>query len=123
MTATQLVGGIGVVLAAGLYFVIARTARRHRWNRTVLLGLSVMSGVCLIAMVVTDWPGEQLARFWADHSILAAVVSTLLLISVGYLAFEAGESAEQAKLNRSVTSAGLSPDWSIIWSTSTSRCQ
>jgi hypothetical protein len=27
---------------------------------------------------------------------------------VGYLAFEAGESAEQAKLNRSVTSAGLS---------------
>lgn len=101
-------GGIGVVLAAALYVVIARTARRQRWNRTVLLGLSVLSGAGLVAMVVTDWPGEQLARFWADHSILAAVVSTLLLISVGYLAFEAGESAEQAKLNRSVTSAGLS---------------
>jgi hypothetical protein len=59
-------------------------------------------------MVLTDWPGEQLAHFWADHSILATVVSSLLLLSVGYLAFEAGDNANQAELNRSVTSAGLS---------------
>jgi hypothetical protein len=35
-------------------------------------------------------------------------VSSLLLISVGYLAFEAGESRKQTELSRSVTSAGLS---------------
>jgi hypothetical protein len=70
--------------------------------------LGIVSGGALVVMVLTDWPGEQLARFWADHSILATVVSSLLLLSVGYLAFEAGENANQAELNRSVTSAGLS---------------
>jgi hypothetical protein len=95
-------------VSAALFFVTARTARRHQWNPRILLGFSALSGLGLIAMVVTDWPGEQLSRFWADHSILATVVSSLLLVSVGYLAFEAGESAEQVKLNQCVTSAGLS---------------
>jgi hypothetical protein len=74
----------------------------------VLVGLSALSGILLIAMVLTDWPSEQLNQFWADHSIFASVLSTVLLVSLGYLAFEAGEAAEQADLNRSVTSAGLS---------------
>lgn len=70
--------------------------------------LSTISGIGLIVMVLTDWPTERLARFWADHSIFAAVASSLLLVSVGYLAFEAGESAKQTELSQSVTSAGLS---------------
>jgi hypothetical protein len=108
VTTTQLLGGLAVVVAAGLYYYAVRSARRHVWSTRVLAILSTLSGVVLIAMVLTDWPSEELAHFWADHSIFAAVVSSLLMVSVGYLAFEAGESAKQTELSRSVTSAGLS---------------
>ena len=108
MTTAELLGGLSVVVAAGLYYFTVRSARRHAWSARVLAVLSAISGIGLILMVLTDWPSEQLSSFWADHSILAAVVSSLLLISVGYLAFEAGESFEQAELSRSVSSAGLS---------------
>ncbi len=62
-------------------------------------------------MVVTDWPLEVLALFWRDHSVLSAVVSTMLLVGVGvgvgFLAFEARDAQRQAVLDESVTSAGL----------------
>ena len=108
MTAVQwgLTLGLGVV--AGLYLLAVRAARHHSWSPRVLITLSVLSGVALFALVITDWPGEQLSQFWAEHSIFAAVLSTVLLLSLGYLAFEAGATAEQAELNKSVTSAGLS---------------
>lgn len=108
MTSVQLLVAGGLLVVAALYFVAVRAARRRAWSARVLIGLSVLSGVVLLAMVLTDWPGEQLNQFWADHSIFASVLSTVLLVSLGYLAFEARETAEQADLNRSVTSAGLS---------------
>ena len=108
MTTGELLGGLGVVVAAGLYYYAVRSARRHVWDTRVLAILSTLSGVGLIAMVLSDWPSERLADFWAYHSIFATIVSSLLLISVGYLAFEAGESRKQTELSRSVTSAGLS---------------
>ncbi len=108
MTSVQLLVAGGLLVVAALYFVAVRAARRRAWSARVLIGLSVLSGLVLLAMVLTDWPGEQLNQFWADHSIFASVLSTVLLVSLGYLAFEARETAEQADLNRSVTSAGLS---------------
>jgi peptidoglycan/LPS O-acetylase OafA/YrhL len=87
-----------IVVAAGLYFVAVRAARRREWGAGVLIGLSVLSHLVLNVMVLTDWPGEQLNKFWADHSIFASVLSALLLVSLGYLAFEGGETAEQAEL-------------------------
>jgi hypothetical protein len=108
MTTSQVVAAAVVLGGAGLYVWAVSAARRHSWGPRTLVALSTLSGLALIVMVLTDWPGEQLDLFWADHSVLAAMLSTLLLISLGYLAFEAGETKKQVALNKSVTSAGVS---------------
>ena len=108
MDASRVVATLIVLLVVGLYLVAVRAARKHAWTSRRLVALSAVSGLALLVMVLSDWPGEQLSDFWADHSVLAAVLSTVLLVSLGYLAFEAGELREQADLGRSVTAAGLS---------------
>jgi hypothetical protein len=70
--------------------------------------LSAGSGAALLVMVLSDWPSSRLNLFWAEHSVLGAVLSTLLLAGVGYLAFEAGEVSRQAALDQSVTVVGMS---------------
>jgi hypothetical protein len=63
MTTGELLGGLGVVVAAGLYYYAVRSARRHVWDTRVLAVLSTLSGVGLIAMALSDWPSERLADF------------------------------------------------------------
>jgi hypothetical protein len=58
-------------------------------------------------MTITDWPVESLARFWADHSILSATLSTLLLLGAGFLAFEARDNLEQQELTESLATAAF----------------
>lgn len=104
---------MGIVAVAGLVIFIGATSivvwLAHQ-GRLSSLTLGALAGACfvgLVAMVVTDWPLEVLAPFWRDHSVLSAVVSTMLLVGVGFLAFEARDAQRQAALDESVTSAGL----------------
>ncbi|MCV7206165.1 hypothetical protein B7435_02295 [Mycolicibacterium peregrinum] len=58
-------------------------------------------------MLLTDWPLGVLSKFWADHSVLSAVLSSLLLVGVGFLAFEVRDTRVQSELDDSVTAAGM----------------
>lgn len=71
------------------------------------MGLALLCGALLVIMLLTDWPSSLLAEFWASHSVLSAVLNTLLLVGVGFLAFEAVDAANQERLDTGVTSAGM----------------
>lgn len=58
-------------------------------------------------MLLTDWPLGVLSKFWADHSVLSAVLSSLLLVGVGFLAFEVHDTRVQSELDDNVTAAGM----------------
>lgn len=86
---------------------VVRQARRGLLGSRALVGLAGLSAVGLAAMTVTDWPVESLRQFWADHSVLTATLSTLLLLGAGFLAFEARDNLEQATLNESLTTGAF----------------
>ena len=46
-------------------------------------------------------------NFWAEHSILASILSTILLVGIVFLLFEEGEQREQDRLDGGLTGAGL----------------
>ncbi|WP_460811467.1 hypothetical protein [Nocardioides salsibiostraticola] len=71
------------------------------------MALAVACGAALLAMIVTDWPLEVLAEFWAGHSVLAGVLSTVLMLGIGFLIFEVWDLAEQSELDGSLTAAGM----------------
>jgi hypothetical protein len=91
------------VFVGGVVFL----ARERRLSSRDLRLLATGCALALIAMLVTDWPWEILAEFWAEHSVLAGVLSTILLVGIGFLAFEVREVAEQEDLDRSLTAAGM----------------
>jgi hypothetical protein len=103
------VSGLVVVLAgATAVLVLVAAAQGGLMSRPLLFSLASLCGLGLLVMLVTDWPLGVLSRFWADHSVISAVLSTLLLVGVGFLAFEAHDSQVQSHLDESVTAAGMS---------------
>lgn len=96
------------LLALGaLVAVVIVRAREGRLGRRALLALAGLCSLGLVAMTITDWPAENLARFWADHSVLSATLSTLLLVGAGFLAFEARDNLEQQQLTESLATAAF----------------
>lgn len=95
---------IAVAVGIGLLVFLAREQRIPTW---LVRSLALVCGSGLVVMLLTDWPSETLARFWADHSVLAGVLSTVLLVGVVFLAFEDSERRHQESLDDSVTAAGL----------------
>lgn len=69
--------------------------------------VTIVCGAGLIGMVLTDWPMENLADFWASHSVLAGMLSTLLLVGLVFLVYERAEQAHQDKLADGLSGAGL----------------
>jgi hypothetical protein len=69
--------------------------------------MAALSGVGLLVMLITDWPTDALNIFWADHSVLASIASTLLLIGIPYLLWESSESKQQKRLAAGLSGAGL----------------
>lgn len=69
--------------------------------------VTLTCGAGLIVMVLTDWPMENLASFWASHSVLAGMLSTLLLVGLVFLVYERAERAHQDKLADGLSGAGL----------------
>ena len=97
---------VAMVLVFGISAAfVVRGARRGTIDRRLLLALSLLCAVGLLAMTMSDWPAETLDRFWADHSVLSATLSTLLLVGAGYLAFEAQDNLKQQHLTESLAAA------------------
>ncbi|GAB3587027.1 hypothetical protein [Calidifontibacter terrae] len=92
----------GLTAAAG----VTGAVRQERLSpRTTRVG-ALACAVGLVTMVLSDFPYSG-NRFWAAHSVLAAVVSSLLLVGVVFLAYETQERKQQEKLALSLSGAGL----------------
>ena len=95
---------LGASVLLGLVIMLAREGRiRSRY----LGALAVVCSIGLLAMLITDWPSEVLARFWADHSVVAGVLSTVLMLGIGFLVFEVRDVNAQEALDNSLTAAGF----------------
>jgi hypothetical protein len=108
MTAALSIAAVLAFAAICVYVVVG--ARHGTFGPRALIALAVACGVSLVVVVITDWPLGSLAEFWADHAIVSALVTSLLLVGAGFLAFEARENVVQSRLSDSLTStaqAGL----------------
>ena len=75
---------------------------------SVVYSAGVISFLLFILLNISDWPGEFLAPFWRDHPIIGASLGTLLLIAVGYFAFDYHDRQTQRDLDEEVAAAGRS---------------
>lgn len=96
-----------VVGAAGVIAVLVFLARDQRLGKRGVLALTGVCAAGLLVMLISDWPSEELAKFWADHSVLAGLLSTVLLVGVAFLAFEDSERRKEERIDAAVTSTGL----------------
>lgn len=102
----------GIVFVAGtaavaMAWVAIEKARSRAWSYRVLQVLAVLSVVLLGIVLFSDWPGEWLSTFWADHSVLAGLLSTVLLVGAGLLGIEARDVSEQARLAEAMGGTAL----------------
>lgn len=108
MTASEAVLVLAVLGAAAALGTLVYLAREQLIPRVWLRFLTVICAVALVLMLLSDWPFEALADFWADHSVVSGLLSTILLVALGFLAFEDSERRRQERLDSGLTAAGLS---------------
>jgi hypothetical protein len=77
------------------------------WKRATAL-LGAISGILLVTVVVTDWPLGLMSEFWAAHSMLTNVVSSLLFLLFGATIVEAWLSREDSRRFRVIQAAAFS---------------
>ncbi|MGY6499917.1 MAG: hypothetical protein ACXIVQ_03325 [Acidimicrobiales bacterium] len=87
--------------AAGAWFLTTR-ARRGHMSHQVLTYLAAACIAALAIITLSDWPAEWLNEFWSEHSILAGLVSTLLLVGAGLLGIESRHLEEEEKLSEAM---------------------
>jgi hypothetical protein len=104
---TTILGLLSIVAIAAAIVLVVQLARAGRLRPQVLVGLAVVCAVGLFFMIITDWPTEALSEFWRDHSVVSATATAVLLVGIGFLAFEAVDMHHQELLNNSLTAAGL----------------
>ena len=104
---TDVLLALGVIVLGGLVAAVVFLAREQKITTSSVRALAALCALGLVSMLLTDWPSEVLARFWADHSVVAGVLSTVLLVGIVFLAFEDSERRRQEQLDSSVTAAGL----------------
>lgn len=104
---TDLLLGLGVLLFGAVVTGVVFLAREQKIQPATVRVLAALCGVGLLSMLLTDWPSEVLAKFWADHSVIAGILSTILLVGIVFLAFEDSERRHQELLDASVTAAGI----------------
>lgn len=100
---------LGVVLAYVLFGVLIHVVREFPVPRKLTYTLAGLCALSLIVMLLSDWPTDSMNIFWADHSILASVVSTLFLLGLGYSFYEAEENKRQEQLASGLSGCG--PRW------------
>lgn len=101
-----LYGGIVVVLALGIALTTHKVRNGSLSSRIALVA-AVACSVGLLGMVLTDWPWELLNTFWADHSVLTSLLSSILLVGLVFLVYERGEQRRQEEMVEGLTGAGV----------------
>lgn len=94
-----------IVVAVTIGLMVHKIRGDHLSPRTSLI-VSVACGVALIVMVLTDWPVESMSRFWADHSVLAGILSSVLLVGLVFLVYEQAERRDQEQRATGLSGAG-----------------
>ena len=100
-----LLGCFAVAVLVGVAALV-HLIRNDRLPNGAMLVVTVGCAAGLLAMILTDWPLENLAKFWADHSILASILSSVLLLSLVFLVYERGEQRRQHQLADGLSGAG-----------------
>ncbi|MFC6287582.1 hypothetical protein ACFP3Q_14440 [Nocardioides sp. GCM10027113] len=104
---TETILAVGLVVLACVMAWVVHLAREARISRTTVQVLALSCALGLLAMLLSDWPSEVLSTFWADHSILAGILSTVLLVGLVFLVYEEREQRHQDALDEGLTGAGL----------------
>lgn len=81
---------------------------RRRLPLTVVYAAGVTSFGLFVLLNLSDWPFGFLAGFWRDHPIVGASAGTLLLVAVGFFAFDYRDRQTQTDLEEKVTAAARS---------------
>lgn len=98
---------VAVLTVGGLITWLVHLARTQAISARTVRVLAFACAAALLLMLWTDWPSELLADFWAQHSILAGILSTVLLVGIVFLLFEEKEQRTQDRLDTGLTGAGL----------------
>lgn len=72
------------------------------------MALGVTAGIFLLFLVITDWPLGLLSEFWAEHSMLTNVVSSMLFLLMGATIVEAWLSREDSRRFQVIQAAAFS---------------
>lgn len=95
-----------VVVAVGIGALASRI-RNDTVPPVAILGVTAGCAIGLISMILTDWPLEVLDTFWADHSVLASMLSSLLLVGIVFLVYERNEQRQQEERAVGISGAGV----------------
>ena len=87
---------------------MTRDVTRKRSRRSTAIALGVAAGILLLFLVITDWPLGMLSEFWAEHSMLTNVVSSLLFLLVGATIVETWLSREDYRRFQVIQAAAFS---------------
>lgn len=104
--AAQVLLSLGVVLGAIAVGLLVHKVREDHLTPRTSLVVALACGVGLMAMVLTDWPVESMAAFWASHSVLASLLSSVLLVGLVFMVYEQAEHRRQEKLAIGLSGAG-----------------
>jgi hypothetical protein len=96
-----------VVAAAAGAGLLTYAVRNNRLLRGPMSAITILCGGAMLAMVLTDFPLEMLNDFWAGHSVLASLLSSLLLVGLVFMVYQHGEQRKQQRLANGLTGAGL----------------
>ena len=98
---------VPVVLATGLIAWVVYLAKEQQIGPNTVRALAILCSAGLLAMLVSDWPTTWASSFWGDHGVLTSIINTVLFVGIGFLVYEDGELRAQARLDSSLTAAGL----------------
>lgn len=104
--AGQALVSVVIVLGLGLAALATRAVRQgYISSKATRVGAAICA-LGLTAMLLSDYPYAG-NKFWAEHSVLAAILSSLLLVGVVFLAYETQERTAQDQLATTLSGAGL----------------
>ena len=96
---------VSLLISVGAFAVVLlsrRTRIPHGW----LIAGAAACWLAFVVLNISDWPLETLAPFWRDHAIISGTISAVLLLAIGFLAFEVYDRQQQEQMDRAIVAAG-----------------